>query len=72
MNLLNQAILISNWIEKFSTKKVNDCFDESQNKVPQEIQDYKQNIIRDFKQIQSMQLSPNNHQLNHFVKENSQ
>ncbi len=71
VNLLHQALLISNWSNNFSTHGINDCFDNSQNRVPSDLGSFEKQLHSDLKNFNKVQLSPNNEALNDFVKNQS-
>ena len=40
VNLLHQVLLIGNWINSFDSQSVNDAFDNSQNRIPEQLMHY--------------------------------
>ena len=71
VNLLHQSLLISNWITNLDTQSVNDSFDNGQNQLPPQLQNFEFQINEDLSRISKMALSPNNSSLNEFVKNQS-
>jgi len=59
VNLLHQALLISQWVHNFDTTNVNDCFDNEQNFLPSRLQEYELEINDELKKVENMKLSPN-------------
>ena len=68
VNLLHQALLIANWINLFDTSGVNDCFNEKANKLPKQLVQYEFEIEEDLKRIEKMKLSPNQFNLNDYIR----
>ena len=71
VNLLHHGLLIGNWVSNFDVQKVNDCFDDSQLDLPEELREAENNMLEDIKKIEKMQLSRNNVKLNETVRGNS-
>ena len=68
VNLLHQALLITQWVQQFDTTNVNDCFDNDFNHTPSQIHQFEMMMNDDIKKIDNMKLSPNNTFLNDQVK----
>ena len=52
MALKRIILLIGNWINQFDTKSINDSFDNSQNRLPEQLQTYQQQITNDFAKVE--------------------
>ena len=50
------------------SESVNDCFDDQQNKIPRQLIEFDNVYNEDMKTVSSMQLSPNNMNVNDSIK----
>lgn len=65
---MQQILIIANWIEQYDPSKVDDCFSEQQFQFSDEFKELESNLQNDLKNIDRMQLSPNNQVMNDQVK----
>ncbi len=68
VDLLNFSLLIANWVNSFNPKNINDCFDESQNRVPDDFQAFEDKMKQELVSLKREHLSPNRKSLNDFIQ----
>jgi uncharacterized protein YicC (UPF0701 family) len=51
VQLLHNALLISNWITNFDSKSVNDCFSSEQTRIPSTLSKFEKNVDEEYKKI---------------------
>ena len=64
VDYLHQILIISKWVTNFDVSNINDCFDETQNKIPPELYKYSKGIEQRIKSINTMGLSPSRRSIN--------
>jgi hypothetical protein len=67
VNLLQQAMLVHNWIMKFEPKQINDTFSKPL-KVPNQLKELSQETNGSISLLEAMRLSPNNKHVNQSLK----
>ena len=54
VNLLHQCLLITNWVSGFNPENINDCFDDYQLMLPDELKKVESQTIDELKKIEKM------------------